>query len=258
MALKPMYGKGILNALFHTSGSAGKTAEQEKEELKAKDVPISDSEGRDESWGGVPPQMYFLAFKSDGYLENGTATKRLDDMRREVLKTTWWSVENYSEVLEYEIPDSEDTATKLFTGWRIKRETTQNLWYPEAAFLALFTKMPDETGAGYEEPMYDSEGNPTTYIRVDLHKAIISGGKCISRADKDPNGGSYIVNTEMFAFPEVYGPLWGTIVGFGVMESDTPGGGDVPTHWGRVTTPLVTKEGRIPLFREGGFRSTLR
>lgn len=254
MALRPKFGKGILNALFHTPAIVGIDPEEEKAALIAASV----------NWG-VTAAQYFAAYKNNDYETGGDVEEKYNEDRQKIEASECWETESTDAVeFSYEVTEkvgiTNTTTTKkvTFSGWKVKPRSSQAMYYPKKAFLALFTKMPDEIGAGYEEPMYDAEGNRTTYIRVDLHEAIISGNGCISKAAADPDGGAYIVNTELFAFPEVYGPLWGTIVGFGVMESETPGGGDTPTHWGRVTAALTTKEGRIPLFRLGGFKSTLR
>ena len=45
---------------------------------------------------------------------------------------------------------------------------------------------------------------------------------------------------------------WGTIIGFGIHNTEVPGTG-TPTAWARLNTPMATTIGRVPLFRKGKF-----
>ena len=254
MGLNPKYSKAILNAMFHTSGVSGVDPAVEKAELLAQGVPD----------GGATAELYFAAFRENGNKEGSDTANAYDEARKLVNASSCWEAVSETKTFTYEVSSLSGgqyvttEKTVSITGWVMKRAAAQKVLWPQSAYLALFTKMPNEKGLDYVEPVVDAEGNATTYIRVNLHEAIISGGVCISRAIADTEGGSRIENTEIFVFPEVFGPLWGDIVGFGIMSSETPGGNDAANHWARLTTPLTTQNERIPLFRLGGFKSTLR
>jgi hypothetical protein len=234
--MNPLKSAAILNALFKTGGSAGKTPEQEAAQLLEQGVNVD---------GDYGPLTYAMAYVSDGYEMNGDTAKELDAKKELVNATSWYYTTTVSETRPDPNPEAPSGSTKRFTGWVINKRNQQLTKWPSAAYLALYTTMPDKDGHNFVEPAAD-----TTYIRVDLHKAIISGGVSISEAaDGEENYTSITVNTELIATPEVSGKTWGTIVGFGVHEKGTPGP-DAPQLWARLKTPVATAVGKVPLFRK--------
>lgn len=234
--LNPINSAAILNALFRTGGSAGKTPAQEAAQLLEQGVDVN---------GDYGPAAYERAYISDGYEMKGDTAKELDAKKELVNVTSWYYTTNVSESRPDPRPGAIEGSKKTFTGWVINRRDQQRNYWPEKAYLALYTTMPDKDGRDFVEPAAD-----TTYVRVDLHKAIISGGVSISEAeDGEENYTSIIVNTELIATTEVSGRTWGTIVGFGVHEKGTPGP-DAPTLWARLKTPIATAVGKVPLFRK--------
>lgn len=235
--LNPINSAAILNALFRTGGSAGKTPAQEAAQLDAQGVKINGTYG---------PTAYLAAYISDGYERNGPSAKELDAKRDLVNNTSWYYTTNVTEALPHPKPGMPEDATIKLTGWTINQREQQRNFWPEKAYLALYTAMPDRYGHNFAEPAED-----TTYVRVDLHKAVISGGVSISEAaDGEENYTSITVNTELIATTEVSGNAWGTIVGFGVHENGTPGS-DAPLLWARLKNPIATAVGKVPLFRKG-------
>ena len=237
MPMNPINSAEILNALFKTGGSAGKTPEQEAAQLLNDGVNVN---------GDYGPGAYALAYIADGYEMIGPAAQELDAKKALVNATSWYYTTNVTETFPDPNPDAIQGSKKTFTGWVINQRNQQLTKWPEAAYLALYTAMPDKDGNNFVEPAAD-----TTYMRVDLHKGIISGGVSISQAaDGEENYTSIIVNTELIATTEVSGTTWGTIVGFGVHEKGTPGP-DAPQLWARLKTPIATAVGKVPLFRKG-------
>ena len=234
--MNPLKSAAILNALFKTGGSAGKTPEQEAAQLLGQGVNVD---------GDYGPTAYVLAYMADDYELNGPTAQELDEKRALVNATSWYYTTNVTEKRPDPKPGAGANATITVTGWVINQRKQQLTKWPEAAYLALYTTMPDKDGHNFVEPAAD-----TTYIRVDLHKAIISGGVSISEAaDGEENYTSITVNTELIATTEVSGKTWGTIVGFGVHEKGTPGP-DAPQLWARLKTPIATAVGKVPLFRK--------
>jgi hypothetical protein len=238
------YSMAVLRAIFGTKGATFDPYE-EKDELVAAGVP----------WNGYSANDYFEAFKADGYTSSGPTTNAMNANKTKVNNSAaWQAFSTGSEEFHYTTTGSSTQKTVTLSGWKpTLRESDRPKW-PAGAYLALFTKMPGKDGTGYAEP---AEG--TSYMRINLHKAIISGGSCITSAAEDKtNGGAFIENDEIFVYPEVAGTAWGTIVGFGVMSTATPRGGDKPQIWGRLKTPITTQTERVPLFRLGEFRTELR
>lgn len=233
---------GVLKKLFGTQGQSV-DPDEEKAELIDAGVP----------WTGVTADEYWAAYKADNYSSYGTSTSALNALKSKVNNSVaWMTVQTTGK--EFSWNDDGDTRKITLSGWKIEQRESDIPRWPDNAYLGLLTKMPDKDGNGYEEP---AEG--ANYLRINLHKAIISGGSCITYAAADEvNGGTYIENDEIFVFVEVEGSSWGTIIGIGVFSSPKPRGGDKPQTWARLTTPITTQPGKVPLFRLGEFRTTLR
>lgn len=236
--------KKILNALFHTGGSVGPSAADEKNELVNEGV----------MWGAAPG-LYCLAYQQDGYAI-GKATAKLNESKNAISKTEWWYTVNETEKIEFKNNNGE-TVSQNFTGWSVKQNDNQNPKYAGSAYLALFTIMPNENGEEYAEPIADSSGNFTTYMRVNLLDSIVSGSKSMANAVADEETGvATITNSELILYPEVYGIDWGTIVGIGVFKEEAAGTGK-PQFWGRINTPVAATTDHVPLFRVGDLKVTL-
>lgn len=258
------YSKKILNALFHTGGSVGKTAEEEKQELIANGA-ISSFRYNNEVVYGKSPDMYRLAFNADDYNHGGQTAQNLDAGKTEVAKTGWWSVKDTDEVLheyEIEVENSKGEKEKVkkttyVKGWYIVKESNDQVtYYPSDTYLGLFTQMPDEYGNNYKEP---EEG--TTYIRVNLHADIITGDNCLNNARKDSDDGkSFVNNKRNIMFPEVCYLDWGNIIGFGIFESEEARSGDTPILWGRLNNEngISATVDHVPLFRTKEFQINLQ
>lgn len=250
MPMNPVNSAAILNALFHTEGSAGVTAEQEAAQLSAAGVNVNN-----EYSAGI----YMAAFIADRYEPDGENVNRLNEGKKLVNATSWYyTVNTSSQKFDYKVTENGVEVTKYvtFSGWKAVKRKNQVTYYPKCAYLALYTTMPDKDGGGYVEPTQAADGTATTYMRINLHQAIISGGVAISRAAAgDENYTSVTVNSELMAYPEVSGNAWGTIVGFGVHDTDVPGNG-APVIWARLNESIPTTVGKVPLFRKDKFKLT--
>lgn len=238
IALK--YSKSILNALFNLDNSAAiaTEAENERAALLASGV----------RWG-ADPALYCYYYVQDGYVTTGEGTAELNASKNAINASTYWRTSSVSESLEYENAQG-TTSTRTFTGWTVVR--SQYFYYPSNAYLALFTTMPDERGSGYAEP-----ADTTTYMRVDLNAGILTGRRSMADAAKDDvTGAATITNKELIVYPEVQGLDWGTIVGIGVFQEETPGTGR-PVFWGRVKPAVTATTEHVPLFRVGDLKVTL-
>lgn len=252
------YALAILNALFHTGGSAGLTPEQEMEQLMAQGVPT----------GGRSPQEYLSAFLWNNYTEDDDYMKQSEAERQLVNNSSWYYTVTINELLEYTDKDGDKTQ-KLCYGWEIKTKQEQTVPYPKESFLALFTKLPNPDGTEYEEPGYKEleegleeelgEESTCTYIRVNLHSGIITGEVCLDYATNNDEGGTKLTNNTIIMYPEVSGVDWGEIVGFGVFDTETAGTGS-PILWGALsneTGSVYAETEHVPLFRIGDFKVTL-
>lgn len=250
--IEKTFAKGILNALFHTSGSSGVTPSEEWADLEAQGIK-KDSGSFD---------MYKIAFYADGF-EKGDNWNVLEEKKTLVNKSVWfYTVDLPYETYEYEVENDDGTTTKKTLSirpWEIEQNLVERVWYKDTAYLALFTKMPDEHGNGYVEPITGASGDKTTYMRVNLKEGIITGGVSLNEAVKDEvTGEAKIDNCDIIVFPEVFALTWGTIVGFGVFNKEEAGTGDTPIFWGRLKNPVTANVNHVPLFRIGNFKVTMQ
>lgn len=255
------FAQKILNTLFKTDGSVGETPEQVMARLIALGIPES----------GYTPDLFFEAFKANGYETDIEFAKKAAKARAEVNATSWYTTENVdTEIFEYKIYDanSKDYITKYvtFSGWTIVRIPTQRYYYPENSFLALFTTMPDGYGDGYVEPATtgikeddetgESTESATGYMRINLHRGIINAEPCLTKATAGENGVAVLKNGLPIMFHECLVD-WGKIVGFGVFNEATPRTGK-PIFWGSITNGSVSASAdHVPLFRKDEFQITL-
>lgn len=255
-----IYAQKILNALFHTGGSAGLSAEDEMAQFINDGLP---------SKSGVTAQLYFNAFVAAGYKASGETELKYNAIRSAIDNSQHYKTENDDTVsFDYKIYDNSTDKhigyTVSYTGWKIKSKI-QEAPYPTTAYLALFTEMPDENGFNYVEPVVDDVGASTTYIRVNLHAGIITGENALNTATKDEESGkSFLDNRDIIMYPEIYGSDWGTICGFGVFEEEEPMTGN-PVFWGRLynketetNDTISATTGHVPLFRVGDFQISLQ
>lgn len=234
MPMNPELSAAILNALGKTGGSAGKTPAQEAEQLLNDGVNVN---------GDYGPVAYVLAYIADDYELNGPTAKELDKKRGLVNATSWYYTTNVTEKRPDPKPGAGDKDTITVTGWTINQREQQRNYWPEKAYLALYTTMPDKDGKNFVEPAAG-----TSYLRVDLHNSVISGGVSISEADEaEENYKSITKSIETIMTNEVVETPWGTIVGFGVHEKKTPGP-DAPKMWARLKSDMPTALGKVPLF----------
>lgn len=250
--ITPKMTKTILNKMFHTSGIAGLSPAEEKEALVSSGVPEN----------GVSAYLYQRAFVEDGYTASGPTTEKYNAYKATVNASEWWKTITTSAISQkYDWTDEngqDKSTTYTVSGWGFSQRLSPDTKYPTNAYLALFTQMPDHNGLNYKEPVAVN-GQKTTYMRVNLRNAIISGNVCIKLAGRDPETGEAVIeNNELFVFPEVFGVNWGTIVGFGIMPTKDAGDGTASVLWGRTVNPIVTKEKSVPLFRKGAFKTTLK
>lgn len=248
--IAPKYAQLILNAIFHTGGHVGVSPSEERESLIANGVPGA----------GITAEQYFKAFEANGYKVGSETAKQYDELKALVNASGWFYTQDTTEEeFQYRNPTSgQTTLTKRFSGWEIKQRSEQLANYPKTAFLALFTKMPDENGEGYKEPNKADNGETTTYMRVDLHNGIVTGNCSLNTAIKDSDSGmSVLDNSEQIVYPEVYGFDWGPIIGFGVFEEEEIDAG-IPVLWGRLNNQITATVNRVPLFRTGDFKVTLQ
>lgn len=236
-----IYAQKILAALFHTSLGAIPTKEEEEQQLNAKNIPKE-----------VTAQAYCNAFVANDYVDGGDTIERYNAWKNEIDNCAWFYTETVAKAIKYTDKNGNEKS-EFFYGWERKENSLPSTNYPSKAFLALFTKMPDENGDGYEEPDKES----TTYMRVNLNESIITGGKSLNNAVKNTtNGEATLTNKEIIMYPEVYGIDWGTIVGFGVFQEEEAMTG-TPIFWGRLNEQVTTTINHVPLFRVGDFQVTL-
>lgn len=251
------YALAILNALFHTGGSTGLTPQEEMEELISLGVPAT----------GRTPSEYMWYFSLNGYEEDESYMESSQKEKNLVNESTWYYTKNISETFKYTKDDREYSV--VCPGWTINKKTEQTVSYPKESFLALFTKLPEPDGTGYEEPGYkepeegsgeeSGEESACTYMRVNLHSGIITGDICLNRATNNDEGGTKLTNNTIIMYPEVSGVDWGEIVGFGVFDTETTGSGS-PILWGPLsnsTGSVYAETEHVPLFRIGDFEVTL-
>lgn len=274
--ISPIYARQILNALFHTKGGEGLTAETELSNLTGKYPTLKTfwvtetKNGKDTlvSVYGISPSRYLDAYVDDGYKTNGTNTTNLNNTKTQVTneKKQWYRIVTCSE----ELKSGTMTEPKTFTGWYLKKNDVQAPPYPEQGktYLGLFTKMPNGQGAEFEEPTADE------YMRVNLHESIVTGETTIgAAAEDDKTGITAIVNSGNIMFPEITTDGgWGTIVGFGIFENKKPVTGEIPILWGVLKTKEGGEDGEdvvytpttvptsakhVPLFRKDDFTVSL-
>lgn len=224
-----------------------------------------------------------------------------------------------------------------------KEQAIESVFYPNLAWIGLFTKMPNSKGLGFEEV------TAPEYTRLDLHRGIYSEKhifrinlteqhffdflvhyflgedstgtigefnaifpdivKTLGISTKNPEqsvnglsedikqqckilmsaqnyddnklqqsiydtikdftypidsdvfeheGKGKIDNNEIIIFPEITTAIgWGTIVGFGMFESQTPQVNEKPFFWSQLKDPKGTSQGQVPLFRPNEFKILL-
>lgn len=249
--IHPNYSKAILNALFHTKSGDTTAAYSEKSELMAdteteKGLPWIDRTYTD----------YGAAYVSDGWKTTGETTSKYNKEKARINASQYWYTVDDEGTYGF-IDKQNNFVEQSFTGWKIEQRKTPNLNYPTSSYLGLFTTMPNENGLGYVEPVIDSEGNMTTYMRVNLLSSILTGSKSMDTAvwDDETATGS-ISNKELIIYPEVYGFDWGTIVGVGIFLDKKPGEGS-PVFWGRISPEVSATTGHVPLFRIGDLKVTI-
>lgn len=243
------YAQAILNALFHTGGAAGKTAEEEMRSLLEQCPAMSEE--------GITPNNYYAAFLLDDYQQNGPQAIEFNSYRQLVDASQWfYTSSTAAKSFTYEVDGAKKTVS--LSGWTIHRRDEQQMSYPDAAYLALFVTPPDINGDNYQEPITSPDGQPTTYIRVNLNESILTGKQSLNSASANADGGTIITNNEQIMYPDIESVPWGDIVGFGVFTTSEPHSGK-PVLWGSVTPqPLITEPDRVPLFRKGAFTVTLK
>lgn len=176
-------------------------------------------------------------------------------------------------------------------GWYYSQIFSKKLYYPERAFIGLFTDynhsrdtgknangMPDLDGTKFREPPHKNKNTPGgnenyTYQRMDLHRGLFTdeyvfedikkAGEEEVEGKDDPTsliGKAFIKNREIIMFPEILhegtGETkgWGNIYGFGIFANEVPQEGEKPYFWGPVVNaPISTKNGEVPLFRPEQF-----
>lgn len=253
--ISPKFAKTILNEIFHTGGSgATMTSEEEKASLISSGV----------QWG-VTADEYFNAFKQDGFKVTGETTNELNGHKSKIRQSEWWanSTKNTeSKPFKYVSPLTEKETEISLSGWEVGEPSLKpDVSYPSTVYLALFTKMPDRYGVGYQEPQYATDGSETNYMRVNLHVGIITGDKSLNYAFKDEETGASVINNkEIIAYPEVEGDYgWGEILGFGIFDKKEVMSG-TPIFWGALSNDggkINAIKEHVPLFRVGNFKITL-
>ncbi|MBO5435884.1 hypothetical protein J6A31_08830, partial [bacterium] len=141
-----------------------------------------------------------------------------------------------------------------YYGWYRSKQTVQTSYYPTGKYLALFTSIPDETGANYTEPTEE-----TTYQRINLDTGYFTRLNVMDDTaviDTD-NGGATIANKDVIYYPEVVDVDWGTIVGFGIFEDKDVATGE-PYLWGKLNESVLATVDHVPLFRKQGFKLSLK
>ncbi len=172
--------------------------------------------------------------------------------------------------------------TMKLTFQKIVYEQQETLapFFPNTAYIGLFTQMPGPDGTGFIEPTHANKDPLSTYRRMNLHVGLLKGEYVMNDAQKCTTDAQYlgqgqINNKDIIMFPEALtqkqnsdgsieiveyssvkneGLGWGTIVGFGIFENKEPAGPtEYPYFWGRVNEPVLAYSGSVPLFRAGEF-----
>ena len=154
------------------------------------------------------------------------------------------------------------------SGWYYSQEPSTTSFFPNKAYLGLFTDynpqqdnnningMPNPDGTKFREPPY-KDGDKATYQRMSLHNGLFTSDYVFNKIEKvDVDAQSYpgyahLDNKEIIMFPEILNEEgWGNIYGFGVFENEIPTEGEKPYFWGEVNgAPVATSVNHVPLFR---------
>lgn len=104
-------------------------------------------------------------------------------------ESVWYTTATVTFDHTYTLYGSSATAETTLEYWYIYKKSSESASYPSKAYLALYTTMPDSSGAGYVEPTTtlseDGTEIATTYMRVDLHEGIITGEVALNHAIRD-------------------------------------------------------------------------
>lgn len=185
--------------------------------------------------------------------------------------------------LEYTYKDEFDTVTRYVIESKPQKLTATltlgyisqsvnaivDYFYPQNRYLGLFTQMPSWSESNqnwssgieptHKENLPDGEGS---YIRMDLLRGVFSDEIVFGEIEQVKNhsdqslvGKSQLKNKEIIMFPEVLDEAgWGTIVGFGLFDSQTPQEEELPYFWAELAQPVeINKSGSVPLFRPEEF-----
>lgn len=152
-----------------------------------------------------------------------------------------------------------DDTKNAITSAQLKDNNNNIVQFPKEPYIALFTDMPDASGADYKEP------TSTYYNRVSLVKKGPANLQTMSKATTENGTGEYagkevavIKNQDIIVFREVEDDIGYSknVVGFGVFDTPDKDTGTLML-WGELTsaatggTPIGGHE--IPVFRIGEF-----
>lgn len=282
--IRPELSSAIMQQLLHTSGNIGRSRLEEEADIVAKkyreySASIISERVQElyQKYGTSSyssSEKYYEAvekcsdakdnleketetannnFNSEGYRWFG-ATAASEIQRIITIRGAWTErIYNNGKVSTKEVTEQSNILINV-KPWEVLEKYEQTLYYPQNAYLALFTKMPDANGNNYVEPLFYNE-ETTSYMRINLHEELIFGKEALNEATvNDSVIPSEITNKYQISFPEIFPEeSWGTIVGFGVFETKENDSG-VPILWGLLEDPKPTTIERVPLFRVGDFK----
>ena len=120
--------------------------------------------------------------------------------------------------------------------------------FPVTPYLALFTTMPDASGAGFAEPTV-ADYNRVSLITLGPKAKQIMGAATVEAGTGEYAGKNVAVvkNQDIIVYPENETEDYNApVVGFGVFSAKENG---TLILWGELTAPVTITAGEIPVFR---------
>ena len=131
-----------------------------------------------------------------------------------------------------------------------------NVSLPSAGWMCLYTAMPTLGSNG--EFTGGTEVSGGGYHRLNMTAVGLGGEHYFeTAAATDNQGKASITNSIAIQFAQSTA-AWGSVVGIGIMENETPAGGESPYLIGELTTPVTVGANETLSFAAGQLKLTLQ
>ena len=131
-----------------------------------------------------------------------------------------------------------------------------NVSLPSAGWMCLYTAMPTLGSNG--EFTGGTEVSGGGYHRLNMTAVGLGGEHYFeTAAATDNQGKASITNSIAIQFAQSTA-AWGSVVGIGIMENETPTGEESPYLIGELTTPVTVAENETLSFSAGQLKLTLQ